>query len=363
MNTNTNTNVAKLIERIVSAKAETIKMGLDVHARNVVMCLQLDGALPQRPQKLLAAQVVALVRGLVSAGRRVLTCYEAGPCGYGLHRQLLAAGATNYCVVPEVLSNGRQQKTDNLDAAALTDRLDRYVRGNTKAFSVVCVPTSAQEQDRARSRLRDQLQRSRHQWEARGRSLLLAQGYHVTGAWWGPRRWAELQPSLPAWLVTELEVMRTVLTTLDTQEQARRRTLEASAPKALPKAIGALTWVLLAREICDWKRFHNRRQVASYTGLCPGIDESGTHSRDGHINRHGNPRVRHQLLELVWRLVRWQPDYPPVRQLVEGLVRGARRRKLAVAAARRLAIDLWRLATGQTTPEKLHLRLSPAPAQ
>lgn len=360
---NTNTNVTKLIERIVSAKAETLKLGLDVHARNVVACLQLNGALPQPLQKLEAAQVIALVRGLVKVGRRVYTCYEAGPCGYGLHRDLLAAGATNYVVVPEALSGGRKQKTDKLDAAALANRLDRYVRGNTKAFSVVCVPTPAQEQARAQARLRDQLQRSRHQWEARGRSLLLAQGYHVTGAWWGARGWDKLQPSLPAWLVVELEVMRTVLTALDLQEKARRRTLEESAPKTLPKAVGALTWVLLAREICDWKRFRNRRQVASYTGLCPGIDQSGMHCRDGHINRHGNPRVRHQLLELVWRLVRWQPDYPPVRQLVEGLVRGAARRKLAVAAARRLAIDLWRLATAQTTPEKLHLILATPCAQ
>jgi hypothetical protein len=61
------------------------------------------------------------------------------------------------------------------------------------------------------------------------------------------------------------------------------------------------------------------------------------------------------LIELVWRLVRWQPGYPPIRRLVEGLAQGAARRKLAVAAARRLAIDLWRLATGQTTAEQLRL--------
>jgi transposase len=30
------------------------------------------------------------------------------------------------------------------------------------------------------------------------------------------------------------------------------------------------TSVVIDREIGDWHRFHNRRQVASYTGLCPG---------------------------------------------------------------------------------------------
>ena len=352
---NTNTNVTKLLERLVETKAETIKLGMDLHARDVVVCVQLDGALPQRPQKMTPAELLTLARGLVAAGRKVFSCYEAGPCGYGLHRALIAAGVTNYVVAPEALGDGRRQKTDNLDAAALTDRLDRYVRGNTSAFTVVTVPTEAQEQARAEGRTRAQFKHSRHQWEARGRSLLLCHGHHVGGQWWTERRWKELSPTLAAWLVQELESMRAVLLVLDTQEKARRRTLEAAAPKALPKAVGALTWVLLRREVCDWGRFRNRRQVSSYTGLCPGVQQSGGRKRDGGINRHGNPRVRALLIELVWRLVRWQPDYPPVQALVAGIARGAARRKLAVAAARRLAVDLWRLATDQTTPEKLNL--------
>ena len=349
------TNAKKLTERILACKCEVVKLGVDVHARDVVVCVQLDGAMPQRPQKMVAEQLVGLVTALVKAGRKVHVCQEAGPCGFGLHRRLLAAGAESLVVVPTALADGRQQKTDGLDATALTDKLDRYVRGNTTAFTTVTVPTPGQEQDRARGRLRDQLKHSRHEWEARGRSLLLAQGHPITGQWWRPSRWETLRTDLPEWLVVELEIMRTIITTLDTQEKARRAELAAAAPASLPKAIGALTWVMLAREICDWKRFKNRRQVASYTGLCPGGYQSGGTKRDGHINRHGNPRVRHLLIELVWRLVRWQPDYPPVRKLVEGLVKGAGRRKLAVAAARRLAVDLWRLATQQTTPGNLHL--------
>lgn len=350
-----NTNVTKLLNRLVETKAEAIKLGMDLHARDVVVCVQLDGALPLRPQKMTTLELLTLVRGLVAAGRKVYACYEAGPCGYGLHRDLMAAGATNYVVVAEALGDGRKQKTDNLDSTALADKLDRYVRGNTKAFSVVRVPTPAEEQGREEGRLRDQLKRTRHQWEARGRSLLLYHGHHVSGAWWSERTWPELKPTLSAWLVQELEIMRVVLATVDAQEKARRKALESTAPKALPKAVGALTWVLIALEICNWARFKNRRQVSSYSGLCPGVQQSGGRKRDGSINRHGNPRVRALLIELVWRLVRWQPDYPPVRGLVAGIARGAARRKLAVAAARRLAVDLWRLATKQTTPEKLQL--------
>ena len=51
MNKSTKTNVTKLLERLVETKAETIKLGMDLHARDVVVCVQLDGALPLRPQK------------------------------------------------------------------------------------------------------------------------------------------------------------------------------------------------------------------------------------------------------------------------------------------------------------------------
>jgi transposase len=349
------TNAKKLIEQLLGSKSEVVKLGLDVHARDVVVSIQVDDSRPQRGRRMSREQLLGVVRGLVGAGRRVYSLQEAGPCGYGLHRDLAAAGATSYVMTPQPLGDGRQQKTDTLDSGALTERLDRYLRGNTKAFSAVRVPTLAEESQRAQGRLREQLKESRQQWEARGRSLLLAQGHHVCGAWWQAKRWEALRAQLPAWLAADLQIMRTILITLDQEERARRAQLEAAAPCDLPKAVGALTWVLLGGEICDWHRFHNRRQVASYTGLCPGIHQSGGTCRYGSINRHGNPRVRHLLIELVWRLVRWQPDYPPVRALVAGVVRGAARRKLAVAAARRLAIDLWRLATGQTTPEKLKL--------
>jgi transposase len=184
---------------------------------------------------------------------------------------------------------------------------------------------------------------------------MLFYGHHVTGKWWSKSRWEDLEESLPPWLFGELTIIRAAIVQLDEQEKALRVKLEAAAPKSLPKAFGALTWVLLLREICDWGRFQNRRQVSSFSGLCPGVHQSGARRRDGAINRYGNPRVRALLIELVWRLARWQPDYPPVRALVAGVARGAARRKCAVAAARRLAVDLWRLATNQTTPEKLKL--------
>jgi transposase len=84
-------------------------------------------------------------------------------------------------------------------------------------------------------------------------------------------------------------------------------------------------------EVCDWHRFKNRRQVGSYTGLCPGEYSSGKTRRQGCVTKHGNPRLRAALVETAWRLVRFQPEYRAVRKWRHLLGKGA----LATGAQRR----------------------------
>jgi transposase len=352
---NITTNIQSIAQRIINTKAKMVKVGIDEHARDVVVCFKLDSSQPMRAIKLTKDGLLSLLRQLKEKGMDIRTCYEAGPCGFVLHRRLEEAGIKNIVIAPQKLGGGKRQKTDALDALALVELLDAHLNGSTKAFTRAHVPTPAQEQARAQGRLRESFKRDRQAWEARGRSLMLNQGHHETGRWWKDKRWDELSVALPEYLVALLKPMREEIKHLDEQEQTMRKALEKQAPKNLPLAFGALTWVQLLLEACDWKRFNNRRQVGANTGLCPGIEQSGTKMKQGSINRHGNRRMRVLLIELVWRLVRWQPDYAPVRQLVEGVARGAARRKLAVAAARRLAVDIWRLSTGRTTPEKLKL--------
>ena len=115
---------------------------------------------------------------------------------------------------------------------------------------------------------------------------------------------------------------------------------------------------MIDREIANWERFRNRRQVASYTGLCPGEYSSGKSRYQSCITKHGNPRLRAALVELAWRLVRFQPEYKPVVKWREtlrkgALATGAQRKKAIVAVARQLAIDLWRVRIGRLSAEQL----------
>ena len=133
--------------------------------------------------------------------------------------------------------------------------------------------------------------------------------------------------------------------------------LEASAPRELPKGMGRLSFVLLQREICNYQRFHSRRNVGGFTGLCGAVSSSGPYHVDLSINKAGSPYLRVQLVELAWRMIYWQPTYTGLKawkQLQDSGGLSLRRRKIAVVAvARQLAVDLWKWQTGRMTPKEL----------
>jgi transposase len=336
-----------------------LKLGLDVHYRQVTVAMQEDGGRIKTAGKMGHGFFQGWVEKKFKEGWQIYSCYEAGASGYWLHRELEEVGVKNLVVAPKAMGQGGQkQKTDKRDSGELCDALDRYLRGQDKALSVVAVPTVEQEQKRALIRYHLQIMADRGRYEARGKGLLCAQGLEVHGRWWQGKAWQELQtdPRLADWMKEQLEGWRNKVLSAEEEQRALRERIEALAPAVLPKGVGAYSAAVLEYEMKGLGRFKNRRQVASYTGLCPGIHLSDGRGKEGSINRCGNPRVRWTLVEMVWRLTFWQPEYPPVRCLRSGLVKAKRARKrLVVQAARRLAIDLWRLATGQTTPEKLGL--------
>jgi transposase len=344
-------------------RAAQVKIGLDVHAQFYVAVLQQDHATPGAPRRFAPEGFVPWVRTLLDAGHEVHVVHESCGFGFGLHRELTAAGACCYVISPQALDETRSGvKTDGRDARTLCLRLDRYLQGNRHALAVIRVPSEAEEQRRHVSRQREQLVRHRSKMQAQGRCLLVNHGLPAPAHWWMVQTWERLQKHLPAWIIPMLEVTRPVLLGLHAQILALSAQLEAMAPGEAPRGLGKLTTTILGNEVCDWSRFHNRREVSSYTGLCPGEHSSGGTRKQGHVTKHGNPRLRAALVECAWRLVRFQPQYPPVAKRLSVLAKGARatgavRKKAIVAVARRLAVDLWRIHTGQCSAEKLGLQM------
>jgi len=347
-------------------KVKTIKLGVDVHLGIYVVVRIIDGGTLQPAQRFTPAEFLVWCAKQLTLAEQVFTCYEAGPFGYILHRRLKEMGITNYVIRPRDWDEyGKKVKTDKRDALAMALCLDRYVSGNREAFCVVRVPTEAEEQKRSVSRQRESLQQEKQRLAAQGRSHALYYGGHLQGEWWREAAWKKTSQKLPAIVVNLLEPLRRLLAVVEAELKVRTQELEAAAPEALPVGLGELTSQILEREVADWSRFQNRRQVASYTGLCPREDTSSDRRFQGAINKHGNRRLRPVLVAGAWRLVVFQPEYRPVKKwravLLDKKSGSGRRKKIIIAIARIFAVDWWRIRTGRCTAEALGLKLQPAP--
>jgi transposase len=336
-----------------------IKLGIDVHQEFYVVVMQEGGSNPKPPQRFAKEAFLYWAAKLKKQGGEVHAVYEACGFGFGLQRKLAALGINCHVVCPQKLDEqNKRVKTDGLDAKALCLKLDRFVEGNTDALARVRVPTEQEEQKRALHRQREQLVKARKQLEAQGRSLMVNHGVEPVQQWWKRRAFAKLE--VPQWMKELLGNSQPIVLALQEKIRALTVQLEAAAPPHQPRGFGAMTSVVIDREIGDWTRFNNRRQVGSYTGLCPGEYSSGNTRLQRSVTKHGNPRLRAALVELAWRLVRFQPDYKPVLKWREtlrkgALATGAARKKAIVAVARQLAVDLWRIRTGRLSAEALGL--------
>jgi transposase len=390
---------------------DLIKLSIDVHLAFCMVARQVDNAVAQPPQKFDEGQLLRFIAKQKSMARRVVCCYEAGCFGYGLHRKIEALGAENLVVAPQDWDERKVGvKTDRTDTSAMLSRLDRYLAGNHKALAVVRVPGLAEEVARSRVRERKQFQSDRNRWANQGKSLLLQYGLKCGWSWWQPDRYEKTRQAVREALPAELAgvILRMLgdlqemvlklaekLEELTKEQQKHVREARAANQKTTDKesadkesagqdaagkdatgkdaagrgaatyrikGIGELSIAQIQAEVGDWNRFANRRQVSSYTGLCPGVCGSGGNFTGLSITKHGNQRLRAALVEVAWLIVRYQAHYPPAKQcrlVLAGKNRSAKK-KAIVALARKLAVDLWRIGTGKLTPEKLGLELSKA---
>jgi len=338
-----------------------IKLGIDVHQDFYVVVMQVGGSNPKPPQRFHKQAFLLWAAKLKSRSAEVHAVYEACGFGFGLQRKLTALGIHCYVVCPQKLDElAKRVKTDGLDAKALCLRLDRFVEGNRAALAVVRVPTEEEERSGAIHRQREQLVKVRKVLEAQGRGLMVNHGIEPVKNWWKRINFGALD--LPGWMRELLHNSQPILVALQEKIQTLTLQLEAAAQSSQPRGLGKMTSVMIDREIGDWRRFNNRRQIASYTGLCPGEYSSGNTRLQSCVTKHGNPRLRAALVELAWRLVRFQPNYRAVRKWKERLSKGtlttgAARKKAIVALARQLAVDLWRIRTGRLSPEALGLEI------
>jgi transposase len=289
---------------------DQVWMGLDVHKDSISAAILDDQ--DETPRIDGVASDPDAVRRLIErvGGReRLRVCYEAGPTGYELHRQLTGMGVHCQVIAPSLIPRapGDRVKTDRRDAA----RLVRLFRSGNLVAIRVPTPTEEAVRDlcRARADVVADLLRARQRLS----KFLLRHGrvYRRGTAWTATHhQWlASVQFAEPA-LGETLRHYRAILDERQADLDAIERDLRPWARRApfaeqvarlgCYRGIAELGGLTLATEVCDWRRFASAPDFMSFTGLTPSEHSSGGSRWRGHITHAGNEHLRTQLVESAW---------------------------------------------------------------
>jgi transposase len=318
----------------------------------------------------------------VKAGRtvaRITVAFEAGRDGFWLARWLEARGIEAHVIHATSIAVSREHrraKTDRLDAALLQRAFLGWLRGERGHCTMVAVPSLAEEDARRPSREREALVSERTRIGNRMKSALARLG--IRGFKPGLRKAAERldllrtpeDMSLPPNTLAELRRDVARLRLINDQiaeieavrfDRLRQQPDEARHPMILLLArvigIGIETADMLVQEVLS-RKLRDRRAVARYGGLTGSPEESGARRREKGLARAGNARVRRGMLQLAWRFLMFQKD-SALAQWYRGRTadtRGATRKTMIVALARKLLVALWKLVTTGEVPRGVMLR-------
>jgi transposase len=238
------------------------------------------------------------------------------------------------------LKAGYAAKTDRLDAARLADAVRRD--------SVVGIyyPPPAIRDLRELCRYRCHLARLQASVKQRVQALLLRHGIvSPVRSLWGRRGAAWLETvAVPGWAGASLRGQRQILTDVRAQlvpVLTTLRTLAATDPivRALDArpGFGPVFSATVRAEIGTITRFPDGPHLASYAGLVPRVERSGSRQWSGRITKAGSPWLRWALIEAAIHQFRRQDAFGRwARQLAvrKGML------KARVAVARALCTEL-----------------------
>ena len=293
----------------------TAYVGLDVHKETIVVAVAepgrqapaYEGEIPNTPKR-----VERKLQQLSEryGGGLLQFVYEAGPCGYGLYRQLLASGHDVQVVAPSRMPKapGERIKTDRRDAI----KLARLARSGD--LTPVWVPDTEQEAMRDLPRARDDMKAQERKARQQLNAFVLRHGHHWPK---GRTRWTQAHFNWLESLRFEHDWQQVVLQEYtDAVKAATRRVadLTAQMERALPqwslapvvealvalRGIDKLAAMVLMAELGDISRFDTPRELMAFLGLVPSEHSSGSRRRQGAVTLTGNRHARRMLVESAW---------------------------------------------------------------
>lgn len=236
------------------------------------------------------------------------TVYEAGFCGFWIHRRLIELGIINIVVNPSDIpqtNKDKQFKTDTRDSRTLVRTLQK------DQLTAIHIPTIVEERFRNLYRLRAQSKKDLCRVKLRIKSHLALYGVEANLTYWSKKGINELKEMaqrqdegyLILALLDHLEYLEVSIKkhNIKIKEQLGilKKDKEAEIMQTVP-GVGQLTSELLIAEVIDPKRFKTDDQLSSYVGLVPGTASSGEKDVSRGITTRRKGNLRHALVEAAW---------------------------------------------------------------
>lgn len=368
---------AQMIQTDDSTKNDRLYIAFELS--NSKWKLMFSNGLKRRQKTIAAGDIDSLMGEISFAKRRfglsgdvdIFSCYEAGRDGFWLHRYLQDSGINNVVVDSssiEVNRRYRRAKTDRIDVEKLATMLIRYLNGEQKLWSVLHIPTAAQEDIRRLNREAERLKKERTAHTNRIKSLLILHGIRLKIGKGFKQALDEvvqyngekLAKRLKQEILREYQRYELINCQLKQLSAEKADVLDSDTPFALKaralsnlRGIGPVSSWNLVSEFFGWRRFKNVKQVGAASGLAPTPYASGDLTREQGISKAGNRRVRATMIELAWFWLRYQPQSNLSQWFAKrfGSGGGRMRRIGIVAVARKLLVSLWKYLETGLVPE------------
>ena len=288
-------------------------VGLDVHKNTIDVAIadgrhkskvRSYGKIDNTPDAL-----DKVLKKLKSSKTELSVVYEAGPCGYQVHRHLTSKAISCSVAAPSLIPrrSGSRIKTDRRDAVNLA----RLFRAGE--LTCIYIPTPEDEAMRDLTRCRDDIRRLQHKVRQRLLAYLLRHGFRYSAT----KNWTKTHMNWLAGVKMDHPAQQIVLqeyidTTNECTERIERITEQirvllpewsrapfVKAYQAL-RGVSMIVATTIVAEIGDMGRFKNPKELMAYLGLIPSEHSSGNTVRRGSITRTGNGHARRVLIEAAW---------------------------------------------------------------
>lgn len=302
-------------------RGKNIFAGFDVHKNSWTVTIRVDGnfykTFSQDPKPVILANYLKSN----FPGGNYFSAYEAGFCGFSIHRELLSLGVKNIVVNPADIpasDKDKKQKEDKRDSRKISLEL------NNRSLIGVYVPELEKEAIRSYLRLRKRVSKDLTRSKNRLKSFLHCYGVEIpteytTSSYWSRNfvdwiKQVQTGASISDDTLSELLEMVEYLRTK--KLRVMRKIRELSRSEGIKKIVDLLvtipgiarvTAMILLTEIIDMGRFSTNDHLCSFAGLVPMTNSTGDNEKVGKITNRRNEILREAIIESSWIAIRNDP--------------------------------------------------------